>query len=394
MPHTTATNTQDTRIRFIEQLADALNRGIFLKLSLGAYSGSEAGLQKIQIRLVMLKTGLRAQLRYRYQTRDETKNILPEALAETVSSLLNAGFRSARIFTTEADWQLELSAKGSAKLSKSAPTQNDSPIQSHDRQKNRLIDQSSPWLMALGVTDKQGNIRERMAAKWTQINRFLEILDAHLNELPQPPISVLDMGCGKGYLTLAAAALLQTKVPACHVIGIEQRADLVTLCNKVATESGLTNARFEMGTIADAIIPAGAVVIALHACNTATDAAIARGLHANSPLIICSPCCHQELRPRLEIPDALKPILRHGILLERQAELLTDGLRALYLEASGYATKVIEFTPDEHTPKNLLITALRKESPEEKLRAARQQLDLLKTEWGIRQTALESICHS
>lgn len=361
---------------------------------MGAYRGDIVGLQKIQIRLVELKTGLRAQLRYRYETRDEAKNILPESLGPTISDLLASGFNSARLFTTEADWQLEISHSGAAKLSKSAPTQKEESTQSHDRPKQRLIDPCSPWLVALGVTDKQGIVRERMAAKWTQINRFLEILDAHLKELPALPSSIIDMGCGKGYLTLATAALLQSRAPSCQILGVEQRADLVAFCNKVALESGLTNAQFAKGSIADAPIPSGSIVIALHACNTATDAAIARGLQASSPLIICSPCCHQELRPRLVVPEPLKPILRHGILLERQAELLTDGLRALYLEASGYATKVIEFTPDEHTPKNLLITAIRKESPPEKLQAAQAHLQNLKAEWGIPKTALEQILNT
>lgn len=391
MPNTTASNMESAQSDFIERTLDALERGIFIKLSLGANAENKVGLQKVQVRLVMLKTGLRVQLRYRYATRDEVKNSLPETIGQTLQELFQSGFRSASLYTTEADWQIDPQKNGMAKLRRCAPTQKAEPLAGNDRQKQRLIDPTSPWLVALGVTDKQGNVRERMAAKWTQINRFLEILDSHIKELPALASAIVDMGCGKGYLTLATAALLQAKGTAIQVVGVEQRADLVAYCNRVANESLLTNVRFEKGTIADAVLPLGAVIIALHACNTATDTAIARGLQAEAPLIICSPCCHQELRPRLVVPETLKPLLRHGILLERQAELLTDGLRALYLEASGYATKVIEFTPDEHTPKNLLITALRKPTPATKLEAAHEHLERLKAEWGIEQTALEQV---
>jgi SAM-dependent methyltransferase len=190
------------------------------------------------------------------------------------------------------------------------------------------------------------------------------------------PLRIVDMGAGKGYLTFALAALLGERA---HVHGIEARPELVALCNRVARENHFSNLTFTAGQIASfEIVPSEAtclpnrkskienhinVLIALHACDTATDDALARGIAAGAELLVVAPCCQKELRPQLTAPPVLADALRHGIFQERQAEFVTDALRALLLEWAGYKTKAFEFISTEHTAKNLMIAASRSHPP-------------------------------
>jgi hypothetical protein len=169
------------------------------------------------------------------------------------------------------------------------------------------------------------------------------------------------MGCGKGYLTFAVSALLGDRA---SVLGLETRPELVELCNRVAREQGFApRLTFAAGTITDTPLPAADILIALHACDTATDDALAKGLAAHAALLVVSPCCQQELRAQLSAPPVLADALRHGIFQERQAEFVTDALRAQLLEWAGYRTKVFEFISTEHTAKNLLISAVKTRPP-------------------------------
>ena len=199
-----------------------------------------------------------------------------------------------------------------------------------------------------------------MAAKFRQIQKFAEILSPLLGEsglADQPSVSVADMGCGKGYLTFAVAQLLGSRG---KVRGIEARPDLVELCNRIARENGFaSNLEFTAGSIADTHLEKIDVLIALHACDTATDDALAQGVNLGAKLLVVSPCCQKELRPQLHSPAVLSVALRHGIFMERQAEFVTDALRAQILEWAGYRTKVFEFISTEHTAKNLMISAVK-----------------------------------
>jgi SAM-dependent methyltransferase len=175
------------------------------------------------------------------------------------------------------------------------------------------------------------------------------------------PLRVVDAGCGKGYLTFAISALLGDHAT---VHGIEARPELVALCNDVAAAQGFApRLAFTAGTIADSPAEAVDVLIALHACDTATDDALARGIASGAKLIVVAPCCQKELRPQLTAPPVLAGPLRHGIFQERQAEFVTDALRAELLEWSGYRTKVLEFVSTEHTAKNLMIAAIKARPP-------------------------------
>jgi len=250
-----------------------------------------------------------------------------------------------------------------------------------------------------------------MADKFRQIQKFSELLSHLVSEAfpdaPPPPtasgdtplsppdaplsapnaqLRVVDAGSGKGYLTFAVAALLGERA---HVTGIESRPELVALCNRVAAQHGLAHRlTFRAGTITDTPLAACDLLIALHACDTATDDALARGLAAQARLLVVSPCCQKELRPQLTPPPVLADALRHGIFQERQSEFVTDALRAQLLEWAGYKTKVFEFIATEHTAKNLMISAIRTRLAGTPDDAKAQRLRAFASFYGIRQHAL------
>jgi SAM-dependent methyltransferase len=222
-----------------------------------------------------------------------------------------------------------------------------------------------------------------MEGKFRQIQKFVELLQHWLDaaQLVTPggshaggsstrtPLTMVDMGCGKGYLTFAAHEWLQRRAPLpVEVLGVEDRPELVDLCNRVARKHQLTGLRFQVGKIAEFPPARLDILLALHACDTATDDAIAYGIRAEASLIVVAPCCHKELRPQLCPPPVLRDALRHGILLEREAEFVTDAFRAALLEWAGYETRVFEFISTEHTSKNLMIVGSKRRprlSPEE-----------------------------
>jgi SAM-dependent methyltransferase len=224
-----------------------------------------------------------------------------------------------------------------------------------------------------------------MADKFRQIQKFAELLSHLVTEAAWPAdqrIHVVDMGSGKGYLTFAVAALLGERA---QVTGIEARPELVDLCNRVAVQHGLASwLAFRSGAIADAPLERCDLLIALHACDTATDDALARGLTAGARLLVVSPCCQKELRPQLTAPPVLAEALRHGIFQERQSEFVTDALRAQLLEWAGYRTKVFEFVSTEHTAKNLMISAIRAHPPGLATDATADSLRAFAAFYGIR----------
>jgi hypothetical protein len=225
-----------------------------------------------------------------------------------------------------------------------------------------------------------------MAGKFRQIQKFAELLVRFVDEAGiggAEPLSVCDMGCGKGYLTFAVASILGKRS---RVRGIEARAELVALCNRLASEQGFApGLSFAQGTIADTPVDRIDALIALHACDTATDDALAKGIAAGARLLVVAPCCQKELRPQLAAPPVLTGALRHGIFQERQAEFVTDALRAQLLEWAGYRTQVFEFISTEHTAKNLMIVGVRAGGRNEALAPAVRHLAAF---YGIRHQSL------
>lgn len=373
---------------FLDLLRAALADGTVVKVTLGKPRGTDPTLKNIYVRPVTLKAGPRLAFVWRHATRDITKNFPVDEALTLLTSLIGGEFLHAHLGTATATAQLELNADGTATLHQSRVTAAaPRPAATHDHTKAYAIPADAPWLRALGVTNDRGQPREGMAGKFRQIQKFSELLSHLVTEAfpdAASPLRIVDAGSGKGYLTFAIAALLG---PRATVRGIEQRPELVELGNRLAREHGLSNLSFTAGTIADtAIENPPDVLIALHACDTATDDALAQGIAAGAQLLVVSPCCQKELRAQLTPPAVLADALRHGIFQERQAEFVTDALRAQLLEWAGYRTKVFEFISTEHTAKNLMIAAIKTHAPGDPARAAR--LRTLADFYGIRTQAL------
>jgi len=346
---------------FLKRITGTIMGGGFIKLSLGGYAGGEPDLKKITVRNVIVKKSAMLGFTYSYKNRDIVKNYAHAEALKIIADYLSSGFSTATLFTTDCDLSYECLKNGKIKLRESAPTQKQIST-AHDKQKKRSIAGDKSYLHDLGITDAAGQVLKTSQDKYRQINRYIEILDPHLQSLAKKEkIRVADMGAGKGYLTFALYDHLvnNLKIPA-TVTGIEARADMVSLCNDIAAQSGFAGLKFVQGTIDNYTDKNIDMLVALHACDTATDDAIYHGIESNADIIVVAPCCHKQIRREMEKNGAqndLESLTRHGIFLERQAEMVTDSLRALLLEYSGYNVKVMEFISSEHTAKNILIIA-------------------------------------
>lgn len=376
----------DSNTQFLQALADSLQAGTFVGLTLTRPVKPVDGLERILGRCVEIKGRSQLSLTFRYPTRDVTKNLpLPE-VDGWVREQIAGNFRGARLNTITGDWQLT-----PKRLIAHPPATVAPPARQHDAAKPTALTGAHAWLHALGVVNTDGTVRPTMADKYRQIDRYLEIFTHLARDCGWPPaagkLTIADMGCGKGYLTFGVWHLLRGKA---RVIGVEARAELVQAGNELARRVHADGLEFVAGTIESVQLPALDALIALHACDTATDDAIRRGVKAGAKLIIVAPCCHRQVRPQLGRPEPLAESLRHGLLAERMSEWATDALRVLVLEWAGYRTKVIEFVASEHTPKNLMIAAIRERSPFADA-AARERIEQFKKFYGITHHGLDEL---
>lgn len=378
------------RDRFLEKLRTSLESGNFVKLTLSQPASAAAQLRNLYARLVELREGRHVSCVWRYATRDVTKNFTPPEALATIGKMLGPEFERAHLFTTTGDWHLRCDAAGEGRLKAARPAFLQLPPPEHDREKTREISAQSDFLRALGITNADGQPRPGMAGKLRQIERFTELLGHLVDDSPlrdRREVRVVDMGAGKGYLTFATHEFFRARGVVPETTGIELRAELVGLTNRVAQEVGFAGLNFVRGAIGE--IPADKcdVLLALHACDTATDDALYEGIRAGASLIVAAPCCHQEIRPQMQPPPVLRDVLKHGILLEREAEITTDAIRALLLEIHGYKASVFEFISPEHTGKNLLISAQRRAQPPDPA-PLRARLRALLAFHGIREQRL------
>ncbi len=382
--------------RFFAACEAALRDGRFERLLLAGYRGPHADLKRVTVRAIELRGQPHLSFVYHHERRDLTRNLARAEGLDAVRALVGAEFANAHLHTAEQALQLAFSRKGRVTLRAGARDMVGVPVAPavHNREKPRLLSLERPFLAALGVTDAQHRLVPAMARKWKQINKFLEIIDAAVKASPlaaQARIEVLDFGSGKGYLTFALHDHLRHALGRdARVTGVELRPELVELCNGIVDRLGLQGLRFEQGDVGRAAPRAVDVMIALHACDTATDHAMHMGIRGGAAIICCAPCCHKQLRPQLLQPHPLRPILRHGVHLGQEAEMLTDGLRALLLDACGYDTQVFEFVSLEHTAKNKMVLAVKRSQPAAKERLL-AQLQEVKAFYGIREQCLEAL---
>jgi SAM-dependent methyltransferase len=354
--------------------------------------GDHEALKSVDIKPVVIKREKQLSFTWHYKTRDVVKNHDWDESLETLRGIVGIEFNLAQLFTTAGDWSLDFQGK-SPRLKQTAASQTAPVSLAHDRAKARAIPAGKAWLRDLGVTDAQDKVLPTAQDKFRQINRYVEILGPLLKGIrPDRLKQIVDMGAGKGYLTFAVADYLANTLKSdASVVGVEVRPDMVALGNEVAGKAGLGSLSFAQGTIGDYDSSGASALIALHACDTATDDAIAKGIAANAELIVVAPCCHKQIRREIEAAHAASPLdylMKHGIFVERQSEMVTDGIRALILEYFGYSTKVFEFISDQHTPKNVMIVGER--SGRGKDPRVLEKIAEAKAFFGIRQHYLEA----
>lgn len=357
------TNTE-TLNKFSETLTASVRNKTLVKLSLGNYKGNDKELKNIYIKLVKIKRVDMLSFNYRYKTRDIFKNLFIEDGTKLIFNFLSNDFRIGTLFTVDQEIIIEHDKKNVIKLRERFFDAKLQANLSHDKEKKRLIKPiNNAYLNALKITDAEGNVFKNAQDKYKQINQYIEILSSLIRELPAGTIkNVVDMGSGKGYLTFALYDYLLNNQQQANVVGVEFRKDMVDLCNTIANEANFDQLKFVEGTIEDYHQKEINLLIALHACDTATDDAIFKGIKANAELIVVAPCCHKQIRREIEkhkVKNEVSFLTKYGIFLERQAEMVTDGIRALVLEYFGYKTKVFEFISDAHTPKNVLVVGIK-----------------------------------
>jgi hypothetical protein len=379
---------------FFDKLNNLIRSKTLIKLVLSNQRDHTSDLKSIIISIVALKKGERLNFVFRYKTKDITKNHdIEEALA-LIKKSLETDFFNADVFSNEETFRLLITSHGKVKIRSNAPAIKAGAGFSHDRMKDRILaTQNNIYLRELGILNSGFEVRHDMSDKFLQINKYIELLGPFIRDLDLPEgFHVTDMGSGKGYLTFALYDYLTNILGKKPVMtGVESKKELVNLSNDVASKAGFAGLKFINGTIRTVELDHIDILIALHACDTATDDAIYRGITSGASLIVCAPCCHKQIRKEFHVTNELKSVTKHGILEERQAEIITDGLRALIMEEYGYKTKVFEFISTDHTPKNVMIVGRKiseKPAGREKIM---KNIQALKEFYGIKQHYLEKL---
>lgn len=343
---------------------------------------AEGTLQKVLIRPVLIKEAFLYQVSEFVGAQVFHQNFNAAECMRLLETKYMNYFKQGTLYSEEADYQFLHTKKGQIKVLSQAPSKSTQNIQ-HNRRKNYLLSEEEPlaFLIALGVMSKNGKIFSHKMAKFRQINRFLELV---LDVLPQfgvqKNIHIVDFGCGKGYLTFALYHFLNHIAGFnASITGVDVKGSVITECQALAVQVEYTNLQFQIGAINEYHFSSSVdMVIALHACDTATDFALAKAVAGNAKVILAAPCCQHELYNQIS-SQSLFAILQHGILKERFASLATDAARAQLLEMNGYRIQVLEFIESEHTPKNLLIRAIMGNSLEQKMTAAKEYQALKET---------------
>lgn len=320
---------------------------------------------KVQIKPVELKKVLYYQLAYHYSNKVVHKNVLAEEAQGIMLELFEQSFRQGMICTPEADYQILISKKYKVSILTKSASKSEVDL-AHNRKKQYVLEEGQPipFLVELGIMNDQGKVLARKYDKFKQINRFLEMVEDVLPSLPEGrPLTIVDFGCGKSYLTFAVYHYLAIQERReLNIVGLDLKADVIEHCNNLAQKLAYSNLKFLVGDIADYDeLEQVDMVITLHACDTATDAALEKAVRWDASVILSVPCCQHELFNQVQNP-VLNPLLSHGILKERFASLATDGVRAKLLDLMGYRTQLLEFIDMEHTPKNILIRAVKGDS--------------------------------
>ena len=376
---------------FQEAASKILDTSTFVRAVLsGRRRNMSVDFERIDIRLVEIKGVLNLQLMQNDGRATTTKNLVPSALE--VDQLLNSGYANIMVESTNEAYSIRITKSGDAQVhtEKRLSEQN----LSHDKKKERLLDPSDPFLREVGIADAKGVIKPSRQDKYKQVEEFLRLLSPALNaaieagQIHKPtkenPLRITDLGCGHAYLTFAAHQfLLKSGLPVI-VTGIDVRPDSRDRNNAIAEKLGITKTiTFKAEEISKTTSENADVAIALHACDTATDDAIAWAVNGGANLLLIAPCCHHDIQKQIEVaPEPWGALTKFGLMKERLGDLLTDSFRAQLLRIVGYRVEVIEFVGGEHTPRNLMIRAVKTDAKPEQLDIDRY-LEIT-AQWGVK----------
>lgn len=315
---------------------------------------------KATIKKVMIKNELKYQFEYIYDKNVEHKNLNKIDSINEIDNLLKTYFKQALINTLESDYHILVSKSGVAKINKKAATKKFEEI-SHNRKKKYILNEGevTSFLVELGIMTAAGKVINSKYDKFKQINRYLELVSDCIPYLDKnKTIRIIDFGCGKAYLTFALYDFLVLKMGYnVEIVGLDLKENVIKFCSNLAKKLNYDDLRFVQGDIKGFNEFENVdMVISLHACNTATDDALATAVNWGAKVILAVPCCQHELLKKIK-NKKMVPLLKYGIIKEKLSSLLTDSLRANVLEIMGYRTQVLEFIDMEHTPKNIMIRA-------------------------------------
>lgn len=366
-----------------------LDESTFVQMTLkGRQPGAgEIPWRRVTVRPVLLKNRRHLQFSHFTDRQDITKNYAGAEAEAHLDEVLALPFSSILVRSTNEDLQVQVTKPGKAIVRREQAAQARAPELAHDAAKDVPLpaDQPDAFLQATGIQTADGRIKADMRGKYNQINEFLKLLE-HTNALEMfdhTPLNILDCGCGSAYLSFAVYHYINDikGIPA-RLVGVDTNEKLISKSSAISAEMGLDEVCFCRTPIIDyqPEFPPD-MIIALHACDTATDEALAQGIRASAGLILAAPCCHHHLHQQLESRAPFEPVMRHGILKKRFADILTDSFRALILRIMGYRTDVVEFVASEHTDRNLMIRAVRRVEPGDP--AFVQEYNHLKAFWGV-----------
>ncbi len=290
------------------------------------------------------------------------ENHLYKEAKEEINNLIIDGYKNINLFTIDADYQIIVSKKGSIKVTERQPSKTQG-IEDHNKKKQYIINENEPcdFLELLGVMNKEGLVYSKKYDKFKQINKFLEIVDDSLKgKTLRDDFMIIDFGCGKAYLTFALYYYFyQIRNIKVKIVGLDLKEEVINYCNEISERLNYDNLKFIYGDIRSFEYKQNIdMIVTLHACDTATDAAIVKAIKWNADIILSVPCCQHEFYDKIK-NSGLEPMLKHGLIKERISSLVTDSLRGLFLETKGYKVQLMEFIAMEHTPKNILIRAIK-----------------------------------
>ena len=378
----------DEVIKLLEEII--LNDEIIYGVLSNLRRKDEESFNKVTIKPVLIKDEIKLQLTYEYKNKVLHKNLEASRFISEIEKLLIENFKQGIIFTKEADYQILVNKKGKANILKKKPTKGKLDL-SHNRKKSYIIEDGDPvdFLIRLGVMNENGKVVSKRYDKFRQINRFLEMVADVIPKISKDKtLNIIDFGCGKSYLTFALyhylVRILGLDV---NIIGLDLKEDVIYFCNEVAVDLGYDKLRFIHGDIKDYKEAAEVdMVVTLHACDTATDAALVKAVNWGAEAILSVPCCQHEFYDKIHNP-VLEPMLSHGIIKEKLASLVTDSLRANVLEILGYQVQLLEFIDMEHTSKNILIRAIKTDNKNNK--EAIDKYIKFKEFWGLKDLYIE-----